>query len=186
MIYTPIGMYILTYHKRKNLLLIGTLVSWVSSWIAFQASSYIVTTEFVILMFNGFANIVSGIWIFVFTFSFWLTTASTIYVYWGETLTDKGMAWATAFHWFANALIEFFPIFAFMLVEWRGSYILFHDANSIFFFIFSGNSILGFFLVTIFVKETFGKNQSEISEAFGKSNYYSLSETVSSKSSNNF
>lgn len=42
----------------------------------------------------------------------------------------------------------------------------FKQANSIYFFLFSGFSMLGFFMTAIWIKETKGKSQKEISEEF--------------------
>mmetsp|Transcript_19813 Transcript_19813/g.17511 ORF Transcript_19813/g.17511 Transcript_19813/m.17511 type:complete len:141 (+) Transcript_19813:518-940(+) len=139
-----------------------------------------------VVFFESYANITSTITFFIFAISFWLTTGPCIYLYCGEVITDKGMSIATGVHWFFNAITEFLPIFAFVLVDWTNGTMTWRDSNSIFFFIFSGTSILGFFLITIFVKETKGRSRNEISELFGMSNYHSLTSTVSSKSSFNF
>lgn len=151
--------------------------------ILFQASESLNYTPVGIAMFDGVPNITSTIFTTVFAMNFWLTSASTIYVYCGEILTDKGMAIATAVHWFLNAFVEFMPIGAFRIAELLGTWIRFHDANSIFFFIFGGISMASFFLITIFVKETINKTRSQISDLYGHSNYHSMTSTVSSTTS---
>ena len=174
LIYTPISMILLIFWSRKVILLIGTIIACAWTWVLFQLSAYLSFKTYTIVVLKSLPNIASSAAIFAFTLSFWLTTASTIYVYWGEVLTDKGMSIATAWHWFFNTIVSFLPILAFIIKDISGEKINFWDANSVYFFIFSGMSILGFFLITIYVKETKGKSRREISELFGRKNFGSL------------
>mmetsp|Transcript_21574 Transcript_21574/g.19138 ORF Transcript_21574/g.19138 Transcript_21574/m.19138 type:complete len:84 (+) Transcript_21574:289-540(+) len=81
------------------------------------------------------------------------------------------MAVATAVHWFFQTFIISLPILAFTIVEESGGEISFWQANSLFFFAFSGMSLLGFFLITIYVKETKDKSRNEITDLFGRNIY---------------
>lgn len=102
-----------------------------------------------------------------------------IYVYAAEILTDKGMAISSVVHWGTNTLMGFLPIFGLTFARIGQDYIILDEALTLYFFFFSGVSILGFFLVTIFVKETKGKSRKEITKDFQNNDFDALAITNS-------
>ncbi|CAI2364524.1 unnamed protein product [Moneuplotes crassus] len=170
----PASMLLLTYCKRRTLLLTGSLISCLCLTVLFQTSLEVNYTNFGVPMFNGFPNILSTVFVLIFATNFWVTKGATLYVYCGEILTDKGMAIATATHWFFNAVVIILPSMAFRLADMANFAIWFHESNAIFFFIFGGICMMSFFITIIALKETFGKTHYQISNGFGKTNYHSL------------
>ena len=165
------SMYILRDWKRKPILLAGSLIAWVCWWVMFQCFGEITFFDVRIGVFDSVPNVIVMVTIVIFITGFWFTTASTIYVYSAEILTDKGMAIASMVHWGSNTLISILPNFGLSIQIASGGSVYFHKANAMFFFVFSGISIWGFFIIAIFVKETKGKTKREISKEFRGSNF---------------
>ena len=171
MIYTFIAMCLLKVIKRKTLFLIGILISWAGSGMMFLTANSVQEKDYGIIIFASRINLMVTLIIVWFSASFWLTTGPTMYVYCSEVLTDKGMSIATFCHWFLNTVTTILPTLAISIAEYINQ-IDFISANTIYFFIFSGLSIFGFFMVTIYIKETKDRSKSEISMAFREEKYF--------------
>ena len=170
------AMYLLKNGKRKPILLAGSLIAWVCWWIIFQCFGEISSLDMTIGVLESLPNLIMMTTIVIFTTGFWFTSASAVYVYSAEILTDKGMAIASATHWATNTFISLMPNFGISILRESGESVYFHDENSISFFAFSGISICGFFLITIFIKETKGRTKREISKDFRRSHFEALVE----------
>ncbi|CAI2366675.1 unnamed protein product [Moneuplotes crassus] len=166
-----VAMYMLKYGKRKPILLTGALIACLTSCILFQTFQEVPFIYLSIQAVGGFANILLMITVILFAIGFYLTTASVIYVYAAEILTDKGMAISSVAHWGSHTIIGIIPNFGLTFVRDTKDTIKFHDTLTFYFFFFSGISIAGFFIITIFVKETKGKTRKEISQDFRENDF---------------
>ncbi|CAI2367555.1 unnamed protein product [Moneuplotes crassus] len=155
----------------KPILLVGTLIACFCSCILFQTFQEMPIIDVNIQSLGGFVNILMVVIIVLFAGGFWLTTASVVYVYAAEILTDKGMSVSSVTHRGSNIIIGILPNFGLNFLRISEDKIQFHAALSFYFFLFSGISIIGFFIITIFVKETKGKTRREISRDFKENDF---------------
>lgn len=151
---------------RKHLFMTGMIVSCLCCWILFQMADRLLISNFSVPIFASNHNFASFVFITLFFVWFWMTFASTPIMYCSETLTDKGNAVVTTITWAVNTLIAAMPSLMLAILDAFDIDARFKQANSIYFFLFSGFSMLGFFMTAIWIKETKGKSQKEISEEF--------------------
>ncbi|CAI2361315.1 unnamed protein product [Moneuplotes crassus] len=181
-----LAMVVHTLVKRKPLLLCGTLICCFICSLLFQLTGNLERRGEVFLMFDGYANTICTISLAIFGLTFIIMNATIVHVYCTDVLTDKGMSVATSGLYFFNSFTRFLPTLALNLLGWFGGETTFINANRVNFFMFSGFAIVGFFLILIFVKETFNKSRAEITQEFGKEFYSNSIEIIPLKTSVNY
>ena len=153
-IFTACALWMIQNRGRKILLMDGYLIACFWNCIIFQVydkemhddgeDPYIVTIKVL-----GIAIII------VFIISYSLYIGSTTWVYMAETLPPRAMGIAVWVHWIVNFIIYYTP---WMLIEAKHfddiEHNHFDEYVSIFFFIFSGCWVAGFFIVLVFLQET--------------------------------
>mmetsp|Transcript_3472 Transcript_3472/g.2936 ORF Transcript_3472/g.2936 Transcript_3472/m.2936 type:complete len:111 (+) Transcript_3472:1141-1473(+) len=98
-----------------------------------------------------------------------------IWVYSAETLTEKGMCLASGVNWLMYTVTITLPLFPSLISKNPYQDELYHLHSGMFFFSFSGLSILFFFLFIVFVLETKGLTDYKITKLFKSKRYHSLS-----------
>jgi preprotein translocase subunit SecY len=109
-----------------------------------------------------------------FVIAFASTIGPICWIYLAEIMTEKGMSIAVSLNWMVVILMSYLPTLAKQFN---------HDPDesnqrdlSIFFFLFSGFCIAGFFLISLYVKETKGLNPLEIMTLYKNKEYDPLTQ----------
>ena len=163
MVATFLSLYFCKVFKRKRLFLIGFIITWAWNCLLFQTFEEDVSSKR-----DVSSNLYNLLVIFImiaFIVAFSLTLGSVSWVYATEVLTLKGMSIAVFWHWTCNWFIAYLPTLAINLKLAGGSRFT-GEYVAVFFFLFSGLSMCGFFLIIVFAKETFRINYSLIPERF--------------------
>ena len=150
MIITVLSLFIIQKFKRRPIFMIGFLISWALNWYLFQI--YPEHEEAKSEGLKTIITIMAVTIIIIYIFSYSLTLGTVTWVYAGEILTEKGMGVAVTFHWISNIVVYFLPSMFSLLerADTNGDQVYF----SRFFFLYSGLSMWGFFLTTVFTIET--------------------------------
>lgn len=159
------------------MLLIGSLIACLCSTLMFQSFTEVTAIYLNIKAIAGFANTFIMVVIAFYVITYWFTTPMVSYVYAAEILTDKGISISSATHWASNSLISVLPSFGFTILRISDDAAQLNDATTLFFFFFSGISIVGFFIITICVKETMGKTKKQICKEFKQNDFDTLAKT---------
>ena len=112
-----------------------------------------------------FFNLLTILILVTFIVAFSLTIGTVWWVYATEVLSLKGMSIAVFSHWICNWFVAFLPTLAINLKldsgsKFTGEYVV------VFFFLFSGLSMCGFFLIIVFAKETHNVHSLLIPDLF--------------------
>ena len=111
--------------------------------------------------------------IIMYVISFALTIGPICWIYLAEIMTEKGMGIAVSLNWLIVIFISYLPSLAKTNdPDKRDS----EKDLTPFFFVFSGFCIMGFFLISLFVKETFGLTLLEIRTLYKNEEYDPLKE----------
>ncbi|CAI2363874.1 unnamed protein product [Moneuplotes crassus] len=161
-----IAMFFLLKFGRKTLFMIAMILMCFNCCILFQLAEKLTIWQAQVPIFESFPNFGSSIFIVMYMLTSYMTLLSTPMLYSCETLSDKGMAVITMIHWSIITVISLIPSIAMIVVERLGNRVQFRMGNAIYFFIFSGTAILGFFFTYMFVKETKDKTKEEIDQEF--------------------
>ncbi|CAI2361654.1 unnamed protein product [Moneuplotes crassus] len=167
------SVFMLKKFGRKKLFMAAMIITCFCCCILFQLTDQLTLVDNRIPIFGSTINLASAIMVWIYFISFWLNFASTPILYCTETLSDKGMAIVTAFHWSVISLVISLPSLAMHVIEQIYGRPRFRMANSFFFFLFSGAAMLGFFCASLYIIETKGKSKMQLSEEF-KERVFSL------------
>ena len=94
------------------------------------------------------------VFITIFIISFSLTLGTTKWMYTAEVLNDKEMGIAIYCHWVTNFLINCLPKIAALLDKSHSIEESIYVHTVIFFFLYSGVCLSGFFFTIVFVKKS--------------------------------
>ena len=167
-IFSFIGVYFAKRFKRKPVMLIGTIITCAWNWILFQVYEEFKTGNDTYKLTTA---IVQNSIIVIFTISFALTTGPLIWVYSTEALNEKGMWIASSVNWLMFSITSSFPAISLLISDSSHQGDVTRDNIGIFFFIFSGFSMMFFFLIIAFVTETKGYTQEQIRKKFRINQY---------------
>lgn len=165
-IFTWMSFYLVKYFGRKSIMQAGFLVTW--GWNALLYQFYQEDFTSSDSAYNIIINILTVFTSIIFVLSFALTVGSVWWVYSVETMTPKGFSIAVGCNWLTTFFVNLLP-WIFIIARNKDDdddqtyYKLYMSA---FFFIFSALSIFGFFIILVFVQETKGKSEQEISSMY--------------------
>ncbi|CAI2364113.1 unnamed protein product [Moneuplotes crassus] len=149
---TPISLYIAAVTRRKPLFLIGFMICAACNTMLFQVFDIEELGDSISLgsLYTIFA--ISFIMLFIIAFS--LTLGTITWVYTAEVMNDWEMGIANMTHWSTNFMINLLPTLAALLDPSHET-----DKNQdrytgIFFLLYSGACLCGFFFTIVYVKES--------------------------------
>ncbi|CAI2361628.1 unnamed protein product [Moneuplotes crassus] len=171
LVMSVVAIIFLKNFGRKTLFLYGLLIICLCCCVLFQLTDQLTVVNARVPIMRSISNFSSFIFIVLFMFTFWFTLSSGPLMYSAELLTDKGMAVVTFFHWALNSLMRILPILNIAIIDLFGVITRFRTANSIFLFIFSGMSMLGFICTTLYLRETKGRTKKDITQDFKNSTF---------------
>lgn len=161
---TPMSLYFMRIYKRKPLFLIGFLVIWACNTLLFQTFDEDGITKEIQL--GSFISVVSLLSITTFVVVFSLTIGTLAWVYSAEILTEKGMGIAICWHWVSNFFIFLLPDISLSFSHHGETDGYFDKDTAVFFFLFSGTSMIAFFFTIVFLKETKDKSKAKIKASY--------------------
>lgn len=159
------SLYLMHKLRRKPLMLIGLMIGWAWNSLLFLFFNEIEARD---AIFHSMVDIMVITVIAVYIITFSLSTGPLCWVYSAEVLTDKGMSIASSAHWIWFAFIAYLPTFIFKISK---DSVSFSKQTATTFFFFAGITMLGFFVWTVFIKETFGLPNRQIREKFESGQY---------------
>ena len=151
MLVTILSLFIIQKFKRRPIFMMGYLLSWALNWYLFQI--YQEHGGESDGAYQTIITIMAITFIVAHIFIYSLTLGTVTWVYAGEILTEKGMGVAVTLHWISNLLIYFLPSIS-AFANRRKDDEMDQSYFSKFFFLYSGLSMWGFFLTSVFTIET--------------------------------
>lgn len=113
----------------------------------------------------------------IIVIAFALTLGPITWIYLPEIMTEIGLSIAVAIHWFIIIFISYLPTIG-PLINFQDYYLNYMMSDiTVFFFIFSGWWVVGFFLIALFIKETQGMSPKEILYMYQDQSYNPLTES---------
>lgn len=169
---TLLAMILLCLYGRKRLMLNGLLMMCMSNSVIFLL--YPEKIEQVEAKHgesgSQYYDVAFLFWIIIFIISFAITLGPISWLYLAEIMTELGMGISVAMNWLVVIIVSFLPSLARTVTNEKDKSITAQDL-SFFFFAFSGWWMLGFFLVSLFLKETRGKNPKKIMQLYSNRAY---------------
>ena len=169
MLATIASLYLLQRLGRKQLLLIGQLMMWGANCLLFQIFNQ--KNMEVTHAYTDTISLIIIALIVMFLISFAITIGPIWWIFLVEIMTEIGVGIAVSVNWIVVIIVSFLPL----IVNCGENEITDWDISG-FFFIFSGMWIVGFFLISLFVKETKDMSPFQIMTLYKENEYNPLSE----------
>ncbi|CAI2366920.1 unnamed protein product [Moneuplotes crassus] len=169
-----VGVYFAKIFRRKPVVLIATIIACALNCFLFQLFEDPKAED---ERYKHVARTMSTVLVIVFAIVFTTTIGPFTWVYSAEILNDKGMCMAICVNWGLYTVISALPTIAIYIKSSPNPFTDGIENVGIFFFLFSGASMLLFFLIIVFARESKGLPRMLIERRFHDKSYNTVART---------
>lgn len=170
-----ISIFMLSMYRRRSLFMYGFIVWWFCNGVLFLLFQEEIEYN---TLFGWYLKAGLIAMIMIHTFAFSLTLGPVTWSYMAEMLPAKALGIAVSLHWIVNICIAILPYVNSKFQIFYYKELKYNEFYSYQFFVFSGLSVLGYFLVLVFLMETSHLSKEKLQNVYNAKYFDTMKDQV--------